>query len=114
MKRLYPVLIIALIMAMAIGACQSTNLAAPRAITQVRPVYPFECRRTGLTGFAEVEFIVDTTGKVTEAHATSANHPLFAAAAVTAILKWKFEPGRVDGRPVNTKNRQRFSFDITP
>lgn len=84
----------------------------PQARARVPPQYPFEMRRAGITGEVLVEFIVDTNGDVRNAFAVRSTQREFEAAAVQAISKWKFRPGRKGGRAVNTRMQQPITFSL--
>jgi periplasmic protein TonB len=79
---------------------------------QARPQYPFALRRDGIPGEAVTDFIVDTDGNVQRAYAIRATHPAFADAAVAAVMKWKFKPGRKNGREVNTHMQVPIVFTL--
>jgi protein TonB len=85
----------------------------PVARFQARPVYPFEMRRAGITGEVLVGFIVDSNGDVRDAYAIRSNQREFEAAAIQAVMKWKFRPGRKGGRAVNTRMQVPIVFSIT-
>ncbi len=72
----------------------------PRAMAQNAPRYPHELRRDAISGSALVEFVVGTDGHVLSAEAVKWTNREFATAAVDAVLRWKFEPGTIDGRKV--------------
>ena len=79
-------------------------LAAPAAhaelkpVKRVEPVYPAEAARSGTTGFVEVEFTVDATGKVATVSVVNAKPArTFETAAVKAVKQWQFAAG-ADGR----------------
>ena len=72
----------------------------PRARVQVAPDYPAAMRAAGIAGDALVEFEVDASGAVVTARVVRESAREFGDAAVRAVLKWKFEPGRKDGRAV--------------
>jgi protein TonB len=76
------------------------------------PVYPFDMRRSGISGEVLVEFIVDTQGNVRDPRIIRSSHPGFEQAALDAVLKWKFRPGMKGGAPVNTRTRQLFPFKL--
>lgn len=80
---------------------------------QAKPVYPFEMRRAGITGDVLVGFIVDSNGDVREAYAIKSTQREFEAAAIQAVSKWKFRPGKKGGRSVNTKMQVPIVFSIT-
>lgn len=83
---------------------------APRF--QSKPIYPFELRQTGVTGEAMVGFIVTTSGNVVEAYVMRATHPDFGTAAVAAVSRWKFRPGMLGDRKVNTRMSVPVIFNI--
>ena len=74
----------------------------PKVVTTAPPQYPFELRRAGVEGSVTVDFVVDSSGNVQNAHAVKSSRPEFEAAAVEAIRAWKFDPGQKGGRAVNT------------
>ncbi len=75
----------------------------PVARLQTRPVYPLEMRRTGQSGPVTVGFIVDAHGEVQNAYVISSSQREFESAAVLAVAKWKFNPGRRCGKDVATR-----------
>ena len=90
-----------------------TQITPPRAVRQVPPIYPFVLRRSGIDGEVLVAFVVDAKGKVVNAIALRSNSPDFNQLAVDAVLKWKFKPATVDGRPVRTRVTVPIVFNLT-
>jgi len=86
---------------------------APVARFQTKPNYPFEMRRAGVQGEVLVGFIVDSTGAVREAYPMRSTHREFEMAAVQAVSKWSFRPGKKGGRAVNTRMQVPIVFSIT-
>ena len=84
----------------------------PQPRFQARPQYPFEMRRAGKSGEVVVDFIVDTNGDVQNAYARKSSQREFEAAAVQAVSKWKFRPGRKAGRNVNTHMQVPIVFSL--
>jgi protein TonB len=84
----------------------------PVAKFQSRPQYPFEMRRAGIAGEVTVDFIVDANGDVQNAYAIKSSQREFEAAAVQAVSKWKFKPGRKGGRNVNTHMQVPIVFTL--
>jgi TonB family protein len=74
----------------------------PQVRRQAPPRFPVAFRRQGRGGEAVVDFIVDENGVARDVVAIRATHPDFAAAASEAVAKWRFSPGRKEGRPVRT------------
>jgi protein TonB len=95
-----------------IGCSTQPAMQQPAVVARFQPVYPFEQKRQGISGEAQVEFVVDTEGNVRQARVVAATNEAFGLSALACIYKWKFKPGIVDGRPVNTKLQQSFTFAI--
>lgn len=74
----------------------------PRPKLQVPPVYPLPLLFDGSPGRVDVRLIIDQNGNVAEAAAVRSSDPAFEDAALAAVRKWKFTPGRKGGQPVNT------------
>jgi protein TonB len=68
---------------------------------QPKPIYPQDMQAQHVTGTVIVEFIVDTNGDVQNCYAKSSTRREFEAAAVSAVRKWKWRPGRRAGHAVN-------------
>jgi TonB family protein len=84
----------------------------PQAKFRARPIYPFDMRRAGTAGEVLVGFLVDTNGDVQNAYAVKSSRQEFEAAAVQAVSKWKFKPGRKAGRDVITHMQQLVAFSM--
>lgn len=84
----------------------------PTLRVSVDPVYPYEMSRAGVTGNVTVEFIINTSGDVTQAQVIRSSHREFEASAVQAVLKWKFKPGKKGGRVVNVRASQTIEFNL--
>jgi periplasmic protein TonB len=84
----------------------------PVAKFQARPQFPFEMRRAGISGEVLVDFIVDTNGEVRNAFAAHSSQREFEAAAVQAVSKWKFRPGRKNGHAVFTHMQVPIVFTL--
>jgi protein TonB len=85
----------------------------PVARYQAKPVYPFEMSRAGITGEVTVEFVVDVQGDVREAYAKKSTQREFEAAAIQAVSKWKFRPGKRGGKAVNTRMSVPIVFNLS-
>lgn len=72
----------------------------PHAKVQPSPQYPVAMRASGTEGRVVIEFTVDTAGNVVSATVHSATNREFEEAAVRAVMRWRFEPGRRNGRAV--------------
>lgn len=84
----------------------------PVARVRIPPQYPFEMKRAGIQGEVEVEFVIDVNGDVKNAVVRRSTQREFENAALQAIVKWKFTPGKKGGRPVNSRRIQPISFTL--
>lgn len=82
----------------------------PKAIFQTPPVYPRALRESGLRGEVVVDFVVDREGRVTHPTVVRTLNPAFDDAALDAVRRWKFEPGRRGGVPVTTHMQVPMGF----
>ena len=74
-------------------------------IDKVKPIFPDELRNTRYyKGFAKVVFMVDEVGRNYDFIVLEATHPLFGAAALEALRKWRVTPPIVDGQPCPTRH----------
>jgi protein TonB len=85
---------------------------SPRTRFQAQPIYPFDAKRTGLTGRVEVEFVVDEEGRVVEPRVLRSSDRVFEEATLRAVAKWQFEPGRRAGRVVRFRMAVPVLFNL--
>ncbi len=79
-----------------------TRMAAPSGGYQVRPSYPSTARRLGSEGTSLLRVYVTADGRVTDVQVDqTAGHPDLDRAAMDAVRRWKFEPGRRGSEPVS-------------
>ncbi len=70
-------------------------------IVQIEPQMPREALTNCIGGIVELRFTVLEDGSVEDPSVVSSNPPrMFDRSALRAILRWKFKPRIVDGRPV--------------
>lgn len=84
----------------------------PVMVQQVTPVYPYDLRKDGIEGVATIAFIITKKGKVKNAYIVRADHPDFGRAALSAVKKCRFTPGKIDGQAVNTQLQIPITFSI--
>ncbi len=82
----------------------------PRATAQPPPEYPADLRRRKVEGTVVVVFTVDRNGRVVQPTIEQSPHPQLASAALAAVRRWRFEPGRRQGRPVPFRMRVPITF----
>lgn len=83
-------------------------------IRQPSPRYPPILREAGIEGRVELEFVIDTSGRVEEASLRVVSHSAdgFDAAAIESISRSLFVPARVKGQAVRQRARQSIAFRI--
>lgn len=78
------------------------GLTLPRLLKEARPAYTREAMDAKIQGTVALECIVKTDGQVgtcTVTRSLDATHGLDQE-AISAAQKWRFEPGKKDGKPV--------------
>ena len=94
------------------GAHAKADNAIPRAGNR-NPEYPAYAQRRGIEG--RVILMVDVRADGTAAHvavAESSSHESLDAAAVEAVRRWTFQPGRRDGVPVESRVQVPITFRL--
>ena len=81
------------------------------AISLPSPGYPDTARRLRMSGLVTVEVVVDETGKVISAVATSGPMQL-KEAAVQAALRARFSPTKLSGQPVKVSGMINYKFNL--
>jgi protein TonB len=85
---------------------------APRTRLQAAPLYPMAAKREGISGEVLVEFTVDESGAVLAPRVIRSTHVSFEEPSLRAVEKWKFEPGRRDGRIVRFRMAVPLVFNL--
>lgn len=81
-------------------------------IVQIEPQYPREALINCVGGVVNLEFTILEDGSVEDPRVLSADPPrLFDRSALRAILRWKFKPRVVDGRPVKRRATLPLEFN---
>lgn len=81
----------------------------PRVIFQPAPTVTPQLRRK-TPAKVNIIFIVDEDGRVVEPKVRSSTDPLFEAPALSAVARWKFEPGKRGGRAVRFRMMAPITF----
>lgn len=81
------------------------------AVSLPAPSYPETARRLRLAGLVSIEVVVDETGKVISAVATSGPSAL-REVAVQAALKARFSPTTLSGQPVKVSGLINYKFAL--
>jgi len=95
------------------GTAMAAALHPPRLVGRVAPEYPAIARQRRIEGWVELEYVVDTGGRVVDVRVLD-SHPtrVFDAAAERALRRWRFEPASRGGVPEPAVGRTRIDFTL--
>jgi len=95
------------------GTGEGTGEGNAVGIYTPAPAYPNDMRRRNIEGSVLVEFAIASDGScaVRQILESSGFEPLDDAVQ-SAVLRWKYRPASVDGRPDVTTKRMRFTFRL--
>jgi len=88
-----------------------SKLEPLRLLFASRPVYPPTARRAGTQGEVMIHARVDETGKVVLMRVISGPLSL-RQAALDALSQWKYEPARLNGKPVSVDTAVSIKFQL--
>ena len=80
----------------------------PRVIYRPTPTVPTKLRKLA-PATVHVSFVVNVKGRVEDAKVLESTNAMFDALAVKEVKKWKFEPGKSEGRPVPFRMKVPFT-----
>lgn len=87
------------------------QIAQPRPIRRVEPVYPDLAIQSRIAALVILEAEVDTRGHVKNVKVLR-GHPLFDEAAVTAVKQWRYQPLLLNGEPTGFILTVTVSFNL--
>jgi protein TonB len=87
------------------------NVKEPKLISSVMPQYPLAARASGQQGDVVVETTIDKSGSVVRMHVVSGPTSL-RSAAMEALRRWKYDPSRLDGEPVEVQMLVTIKFKL--
>jgi len=87
------------------------SATAPAILSRVDPLYPDFARRARVQGTVILMMTVDDRGVPMQVRMLE-GHPALQEAALQAARRWRFEPARLDGRPVAASFRLTLNFRL--
>lgn len=82
-------------------------------IVRINPQMPRKAAMRGIEGYVIVQFTVTKSGSTKDVKILEARPPrIFDRAAKRAILKWRYKPQLVDGKPVEVMQRVQLDFNL--
>jgi TonB family protein len=87
----------------------SAGITGGELIRKVAPVYPPIARSIGKQGSVVLAATVDREGMLKNLHAVDGD-PMLVSAALDAARKWRYEPYRLNGNPIEIETQIVFHF----
>jgi len=81
---------------------KKANGVPPQIIYRVDPEYPELARKAHIEGMVILEAVVSKDGTVRTVTIQRSDNPVLELASVNAAKQFRFEPGRIDGKPVSS------------
>ena len=96
------------------GAYGVNELDGPLTpLVRIPPMYPIRAKRLGTEGSVNVQFLVDSEGRVCHVEILSATpEGIFETSVINCVSRWRFKPGTVDGKAVNTWAETTIRFEL--
>ena len=91
------------------GSAVDGNAQEAQLIERSLPDYPATARERGIFGVVQMEAVIDEQGGVKNVNVVSGDASL-ASAARNAVLRWKYKPATLNGRPIASHLAVRISF----
>lgn len=82
-------------------------------LSSVEPVYPRTAIMARMEGYAIVQGIVGRDGRPRAIEVVRASHDIFREPALKAIRQYRFKPGEINGRAVDTRFTLTVNFQLT-
>jgi len=82
-------------------------------LQRIPPQYPRDAARGGISGWVQLEVLVNADGSVRSARVVDSKpRGIFEASAVQAVMRWKFKPKIENGKPVEQRGSQKIEFNL--
>lgn len=86
---------------------------APVLSHQIPPRYPYRARRMNISGEVRIQFEVGRDGSVSQIEILESIPPgIFDDAVITAVSRWRFQPGELMGDAVRTRMTRTIVFNL--
>ena len=92
---------------------KKTEIISPVAVFKKTPVYPKRELNRGRSGAVIIQYTVTKEGTINNAKILSSTSSAFSAAAKQAVKKFRYEPAKIDGNPIDQKGvKHKFTFTM--
>ena len=90
---------------------QGGQIQPPKLVSSTSAVYPAQARAAHIQGDVVVDALVDPTGNVSTVQVIS-GPAILQQAAMDAVRTWKYQPARLNGKPIEIHTRVSLSFHL--
>ncbi|MCC7126960.1 MAG: energy transducer TonB [Acidobacteria bacterium] len=90
----------------------SGRLQVPRKVRHREPTFPVAAARDRAGGVVTIAATIGTSGCLEDVRLVDTLDPRLDLAALRAVLDWRFEPARVDGRAVPMRTTVTVGFNV--
>ncbi|RIL12486.1 MAG: hypothetical protein DCC75_00385 [Proteobacteria bacterium] len=96
------------------GGAAGEGSGAPKLLSSPKPPYPIAARRAGFEGSVTLNILVSQDGSVAEANIlnSSGRGDCDAAARKTIMERWRFEPARLNGFPIDWREKVVVNYNL--
>lgn len=96
-----------------IGSTAELDNVGFEPIYNPKPDYPKVALQARITGYVDVDLLINEKGKVKSfSFETVKGHPSFADAVRRVLPRWRFPPPRIDGKKTSVKYIYRINFTL--
>jgi TonB family protein len=95
-----------------VAATPTGVMQKPRLLESVQPAYPTSVRARHIQGTVSVRFTVLSTGRVSNIEEISSPDPQLTKSVKEAVTQFRFDPAKIDGRPVPQEVTLEFDFRL--
>jgi len=97
----------------AIRSAEQLDNTSYEPIFNPKPSYPSVAQNLGITGYVDLDLMIDEKGKITNFEIVkSYGHPTFGEETAKVISRWRFPPPRIKGKPVRVIYQYRVHFRL--
>ena len=91
---------------------KSAGVTLPKLLRQVDPKYTPDAMRAKVQGKVKLFAMVGVDGRIERSQVNESLHPDLDAAAISTLAEWRFEPGRLNDRPVRVAVEVQMEFKL--
>ena len=88
------------------------EVSSPKLISKSEPSYTTQAKHAGIQGVVLLTVVIGLDGRASDIHVSRSLDPGLDRNAVGALKKWRFEPGRRDGRAVRVRASVEVNFRL--